>query len=548
MNILKLENDGSLVINEGSEVTNIGILHLILKSIFEASELEKEEEGIINFLLSNKEYLVSHDAVSDAVKKYLVYKAQEANNYNLTFQKYFTKILQHELKTTENRLAYFTGDKYNINSVFWPNPTHIKYPRSIYDELPYAWENKIIDKFTPVGSSGSCFAMEIAHGLQKRGYNYIITEQNKQSCAKWGIIFNTPSFRQLVEKVFGLRKTPKLLWATKRNERLIFCDPFREDIEFESIEDYENDYETHIERAREALLKVKVFVITLGMNEVWTLTSDGSVFSRCPWGFAASLVCKKVLTVEENISELQKMLDIWRIYNPDIKIILSVSPVPLHATFRGDTFHVIAANCHSKSILRIAAEEFASRNKNVFYLPAYETVLYCTKNPWTEDQRHVSREAVENVMQLFDKMFVAQEIEYNYPSDETLSNALKLREINLIIFPKWNLAEKLIVDNLKNIIETIINHPDKNRITLLIDTTNVDEEDVALLISGVTMNIFIEQDLDMSEIPEISLVGNLSEKQWDSLLLNLHARIVLEHENQDVITQTRAERIPIWQE
>jgi hypothetical protein len=81
--------------------------------------------------------------------------------------------------------------------------------------------------------------------------------------------------------------------------------------------------------------------------------------------------------------------------------------VPLHATFRAADTHVITANCHSKSTLRVAAEAFAARHPGVYYFPSYETVLHCTRNPWQADQRHVSAEAVDNVMSLFRRMFVA---------------------------------------------------------------------------------------------------------------------------------------------
>src|SRR5262249_41544891 len=103
------------------------------------------------------------------------------------------------------------------------------------------------------------------------------------------------------------------------------------------------------------------------------------------------------------------MLDLLRTWNPEIRIIVSVSPVPLHATFRAADTHVVVANGHSKAVLRVAAEEFVKRNRDVYYMPAYEVVMHCTRHPWDEDQRHVSREAVANVMKVFRSLFVRQE-------------------------------------------------------------------------------------------------------------------------------------------
>lgn len=101
------------------------------------------------------------------------------------------------------------------------------------------------------------------------------------------------------------------------------------------------------------------------------------------------------------------MRTIWKQFNPDLKLIITVSPVPFHATFRGSDNHVVSANCHSKSMLRVVAEEFSKRHPDVWYFPSYESVMYCTKNPWGEDKRHVSEEAVQKVMTLFSRMFLS---------------------------------------------------------------------------------------------------------------------------------------------
>ncbi len=324
--------------------------------------------------------------------------------------------MTHEEKTKQSRLAYSKEGKANPDAVFWPDPTRQSGARSLFTELPYARSYGLIDQQTPIGSAGSCFAVEIAHRLQSDGFGYVVTEPHQvgesgfsNSCARWGIIFNTPSFRQLVEKAFGHRSLPRIVWSMPKDGQNAFLDPFREDIVFHTIEEYEANYDAHLDAARQALLTAKVFVLTLGMNEIWRLKSDGSVFSRAPWRIAANLVETKVLTVEENLQELQTMLNVWRRYNPDIQFILSVSPVPLHATFRGEEFHVLAANCHSKSLLRVVAEEFAARNHGVYYFPSYEVVMYGVQNAWEPDQRHVSRHAVDHVMELFNLMFVKPE-------------------------------------------------------------------------------------------------------------------------------------------
>jgi hypothetical protein len=332
----------------------------------------------------------------------------------------------HLESTLRNRRAYVPEGRENPSAVFWPDPTEDPSRnvhtggRSLYTEAPFAKKVPLIDKTTRIVSAGSCFATEIAHELQRDGYRYLIKEGNKgrpgsyeflgaqglpYSSAAWGIIFNTPSFRQLVEKAFEVRSLPRILWTQEILGKLRYLDPFRENIGFDSPEAYEENYHEHVRAAREAFLEMDVFIITLGLNEIWYFKADGSVFSRSPWRTAPSLVGHRTMTVQENVDDLVRMTEILRVHNPNVSIVCTLSPVALHATFRADEHHIVTANAHSKSVLRVAAEEFVSKTKNAYYFPSYEVVTTSTEAPWKADQRHVSELAVKNVMKLFHQMF-----------------------------------------------------------------------------------------------------------------------------------------------
>ncbi|MBD2691078.1 GSCFA domain-containing protein [Anabaena catenula] len=416
-----------LIIDEEILFDNFNNLEFLFKSVFDNQYNNPEVQELLNIFVERGIY-GSHDQILQNLKLILLEKLDLTQTYTaqrILLTKYLNKIIQHEIMTLECQTSYDPRQKSNPYAVFWTNPQNTSYPTSIYNTIPYANKFPIIDKTTPIGSAGSCFAMEIANYLQDNGYNYVKTEPNHISSARWGILFNAPSFRQIVERSFGLRELPKVLSQIVIDGEKRLYDPFRDDVFFHSIEEYEADYNKHIEASRQALLKAEVFVLTLGMNEIWELKADGSVFSRSPWRIGSFAVRPRILTVEENIQELQRMLDIWRAYNNSIKLIVTVSPVPLHGSFRGNEHHVIAANLHSKSILRVAVEEFTIRNKDVFYFPSYETVLFCTENPWDADQRHVSREAVGKVMQTFQTIFVKDRI------DEKLENTPNSEEYYL---------------------------------------------------------------------------------------------------------------------
>jgi hypothetical protein len=132
------------------------------------------------------------------------------------------------------------------------------------------------------------------------------------------------------------------------------------------------------------------------------------------------------------------------------------------------------------------------------------------------------------------------------PDDnETYLNAeFELRDINLIIFPDWDQPEELLHQNLANVISSLVTHPDQHRMALFIENSVISDEDANLIVSGVIFNLLQQTNLDIAEELEISLVGNLTERQWKFLLQRIQARIILKNENKSVIQQIKAESIP----
>ncbi len=123
---------------------------------------------------------------------------------------------------------------------------------------------------------------------------------------------------------------------------------------------------------------------------------------------------------------------------------------------------------------------------------------------------------------------------------------LKLKETNFIIFPDWSQSEENLSWDLQAAIQAIATHPDRLNITLLINTSNIPYEDAELFLSSVTMYLLMEEDLDVSEDLEISLVREQSAIQWEFLLSRIQGRIILEHEDVDTIAAVKAEKLPVF--
>ncbi len=126
---------------------------------------------------------------------------------------------------------------------------------------------------------------------------------------------------------------------------------------------------------------------------------------------------------------------------------------------------------------------------------------------------------------------------------ETVSSALidatllplNLRETNLIVFPDWSVDEESLGLEIAEVVKVIATHPDSDRMTLLINHDGVDENEANLLLSSVAMHLLMEEDLEIPEHVEISLLGKLVEIQWRSLLPRIRTCISLKNENKEAI-------------
>ena len=126
----------------------------------------------------------------------------------------------------------------------------------------------------------------------------------------------------------------------------------------------------------------------------------------------------------------------------------------------------------------------------------------------------------------------------------TIKEKFKLRDVNLIVSPQWSLPENQIYQQLASVISTLVKHPDKDQITLLINTGEFGEEEANLVVSDIVMNLLLEEDLDVSTGPEITLLRKLDEAHWETLLPQVQARIILEEENEQVTAAAKTRNIP----
>lgn len=262
----------------------------------------------------------------------------------------------------------------------------------------------LINRDTPVGSMGSCFAREIKKYLVRKEFNYVQYGEGRDvehGSARWNRVYNTGCIRQEIGRAFG-EFEPELLPAEDGS----VIDPHRKGVRFESREQAAAELESYKSEARSALLDSRVFVITLGLSEVWQNKNSGAFYAEAPPldVFDAERDVFRLIPPEENSANLRSAVTLLKANNPGVDIIVTVSPVPLRATFMPRS--ALVSNNVSKAALIWAAHEITEELEYVHYFPSYEIVQYLAERPFEWDFRHVRTETVERIMAIFHDYFV----------------------------------------------------------------------------------------------------------------------------------------------
>jgi len=269
-----------------------------------------------------------------------------------------------------------------------------------------------------IASAGSCFARRVAAGLRSAGYDYFVTETGPADAspswrdahhygtysARYGDIYTTLHLLQLAQRALGTFVPDEPAW--ERAGR--YHDPFRPRIEpdgFASREALDADRRAHLDAVRRLLSESDIFIFTLGLTEVWCSRSDGSAFPLCPGAgigtFSDDRYVFRNLSVDDNVRYLEEFLALAWSLNPRLRIVLTVSPVPLVATL--EPHHVVQSTVYSKSVLRVAAETLRSKYPAVDYFAAYEMVAFGFDGAdhFTDDRRDVRDDVVDRVIRSF---------------------------------------------------------------------------------------------------------------------------------------------------
>ena len=292
-----------------------------------------------------------------------------------------------------NKIDYDETSKIVVNERFvnmYPTESQISELNSVdkYIMEGLTPSKPFIKKSDNIITIGSCFTGNISTFLRHNGFNVPILNDEYNGNVP------TASFSDEVFNTFILRQLFTLLFDND-NEK---------NDEYEFVNQHNQKMSLSIERTRQAFKKSNVFIITLGISEVWYNKKTGEVYktAQSVGDYDPNIHDFRVTTVKENFDNLLYVIQLIRKYVKESSIIFTLSPVPLKATFRDVSCTV--ANTVSKSILRVALEDVLSKfsnEENIHYFPAYELITDFLPKPFETDRRYIGGDTVNFVMTLF---------------------------------------------------------------------------------------------------------------------------------------------------
>ena len=291
-------------------------------------------------------------------------------------------------------VARFHGTWYRgENTNFIPSKAELREPDAVERFLLHGWLpiSPFITKASRITSFGSCFALYLTEHLHAAGYNVLGKHLDLHShIIRFGEgIVNTFAIRQQLEWALDGKEMPDNLWYGP-NKEVALVDPA---IRAET---------------KQIIESTDVFVFTLGLSEIWYDKVSGEAFWRAiPKDmFDETRHGFRVSSCEENFDNLARIRALIRARRPAAKIVFTLSPMPLMATFR--PVSCLTASSVSKAILRVAIDQLMrdhSGDTDLFYFPSYEIVRDFFTDPFEDDNRHPKPETIRFVMNTFERHY-----------------------------------------------------------------------------------------------------------------------------------------------
>ena len=281
------------------------------------------------------------------------------------------------------------------------------------------WTPKfVLAQDDPILTAGSCFARHIGRTVLELGMNWRDAEPAppgltaaQRSARQYGVfsfrtgnIYTAAMLRQWLGWATGADTPGAESWAEDGRH----FDPFRPSVEpdgYDSAEAMLAAREVTLAAIRGAVAEASCLVFTLGLTEAWHERGADLVYPVCPGTVRGAFDPERHEFRNHTFTQVREdilaALALAQAVNPQLRMLLTVSPVGLTATATGG--HALTANTYSKSVLRAVAGQLAAEHEHIDYFPAYELITGVPfRGAFFEPNlRDVTPEGVEFVMRRF---------------------------------------------------------------------------------------------------------------------------------------------------
>jgi hypothetical protein len=232
---------------------------------------------------------------------------------------------------------------------------------------------------------GSCFTENIGNKLSINGFETLINP--------FGILYNPFSICSSLNRIIDLKflvsedlVKVNEIWYSYEHHGV-----FR-DVNSDNLLQTIN---LGITKANIFLKETNWLIITLGTAWIFFLKENSKILGNCH-KLNPQLIDKRLLTVDEIVENTSLTINKIRKINPNIKIILTVSPI--RHWKQGYRENLI-----SKSALHIATDQICKTTNNCSYFPAYEIVMDELRDYrfYQADMLHPTEVAVDYIWEKF---------------------------------------------------------------------------------------------------------------------------------------------------
>jgi hypothetical protein len=254
--------------------------------------------------------------------------------------------------------------------------------------------------------------------MRLSGYNYLDVEPAPNFLAadlhmpysysiysgRYGNVYTSGQLLQLLRRSLGTFTPAEKGWEKGSG----VVDPFRPQLEpqpFASEHEMLLHQQQHLAAVADLFHTAEVFVFTMGLTESWYSKKTGAIYPLCPGTVAGEFSHEDYaladLSYEEIYKDMCNFISEIKKINPKVKLLLTVSPVPLAATATNQS--VAYATAKSKSILRVVADTLYREFDFVDYFPSYEIISmpHMRGQFFEPDMRQVNPHGVAHVMKQF---------------------------------------------------------------------------------------------------------------------------------------------------